>query len=58
LEPAPPRSTEGPLAIRNGTGVIDVADWNDSDKLGKGKDMVDRLRGGIPDTILPDRPIV
>src|SRR5258708_7117608 len=24
-------------------GVIDVADWNDSDKLGKGKDMVDRL---------------
>jgi type I restriction enzyme M protein len=25
------------------TGVIDVADWNDEDKLGKGKDMVDRL---------------
>lgn len=25
------------------TGVIDVADWNDSDKLGKGKEMVDRL---------------
>jgi type I restriction enzyme M protein len=24
-------------------GVIDVADWNDDDKLGKGKDMVDRL---------------
>ncbi len=24
-------------------GVIDVADFNDSDKLGKGKDMVDRL---------------
>ena len=24
-------------------GVIDVADWNDADKLGKGKDMVDRL---------------
>jgi type I restriction enzyme M protein len=24
-------------------GVIDVADWNDEDKLGKGKDMVDRL---------------
>src|SRR5438876_1654199 len=24
-------------------GVIDVADWNDSDKLGKGKEMVDRL---------------
>ncbi|MFV8754115.1 N-6 DNA methylase [Nannocystaceae bacterium ST9] len=24
-------------------GVIDVADWNDGDKLGKGKDMVDRL---------------
>ncbi len=25
-------------------GVIDVADWNDSDKLGKGKDRVDRLQ--------------
>ena len=25
------------------TGVIDVADFNDADKLGKGKDMVDRL---------------
>jgi type I restriction enzyme M protein len=25
------------------TGVIDVADFNDSDKLGKGKEMVDRL---------------
>jgi len=25
------------------TGVITVADFNDSDKLGKGKDMVDRL---------------
>jgi type I restriction enzyme M protein len=24
-------------------GVIDIADWNDADKLGKGKDMVDRL---------------
>jgi type I restriction enzyme M protein len=24
-------------------GVIDLADWNDTDKLGKGKDMVDRL---------------
>jgi type I restriction enzyme M protein len=24
-------------------GVIDVADWNDSDKLGKGKEMVDKL---------------
>jgi type I restriction enzyme M protein len=24
-------------------GVIDVADWNDPDKLGKGKEMVDRL---------------
>src|SRR3989344_6573536 len=24
-------------------GVIDVADFNDSDKLGKGKDMQDRL---------------
>ena len=24
-------------------GIIDVADFNDPDKLGKGKDMVDRL---------------
>jgi type I restriction enzyme M protein len=24
-------------------GVIDVADWNDADKLGRGKEMVDRL---------------
>ena len=24
-------------------GVIDVADFNDEDKLGKGKDMIDRL---------------
>src|SRR4051812_16436027 len=24
-------------------GVIDVADWNDAEKLGKGKEMVDRL---------------
>lgn len=24
-------------------GVIDVADWNDADRLGKGKEMVDRL---------------
>jgi type I restriction enzyme M protein len=24
-------------------GIIDVADWNDGEKLGKGKDMVDRL---------------
>ena len=24
-------------------GVIDVADFNDADKLGRGKDMVDRL---------------
>jgi type I restriction enzyme M protein len=24
-------------------GVIDVADWNDETKLGKGKDMIDRL---------------
>ena len=32
------------LAEANGLkGVIDVADFNDSDKLGKGKDMVDRL---------------
>ena len=32
------------LAKANGLkGVIDVADWNDVDKLGKGKEMVDRL---------------
>ena len=32
------------LAEANGLrGVIDVADFNDEDKLGKGKDMVDRL---------------
>ena len=33
-------------------GVIDVADWNDPDKLGKGKEMVDRLSNlvGIFDT--------
>ncbi len=34
----------GRLAEENGLkGVIDVADFNDEDKLGKGKDMVDRL---------------
>ena len=34
----------GNLAEENGLkGVIDVADFNDEDKLGKGKDMVDRL---------------
>ncbi|MDY0152318.1 MAG: type I restriction-modification system subunit M, partial [Candidatus Cloacimonas sp.] len=34
----------GRLADANGLkGVIDVTDFNDSDKLGKGKDMVDRL---------------
>lgn len=34
----------GKLATANDLrGVIDVADFNDSDKLGKGKDMVDRL---------------
>jgi type I restriction enzyme M protein len=34
----------GRLAEANGLkGVIDVADFNDEDKLGKGKDMVDRL---------------
>jgi type I restriction enzyme M protein len=41
------------LAERNDLkGVIDVADWNDADKLGKGKDMVDRLSNlvGIFDT--------
>lgn len=32
------------LAEANGlTGVIDVADFNDQEKLGKGKEMVDRL---------------
>jgi type I restriction enzyme M protein len=34
----------GKLAEANNLkGVIDVADFNDSDKLGKGKEMVDRL---------------
>ena len=34
----------GRLADANGLkGVIDLADFNDSDKLGKGKEMVDRL---------------
>src|SRR5579872_7356105 len=34
----------GRLAEANGLrGVIDVADFNDADKLGRGKDMVDRL---------------
>lgn len=34
----------GRLAEKNGLkGVIDVADFNDEDRLGKGKDMVDRL---------------
>jgi type I restriction enzyme M protein len=34
----------GALAEENGLkGVIDVADFNDEDKLGKGKEMVDRL---------------
>jgi type I restriction enzyme M protein len=34
----------GKLAEANGLkGVIDVADFNDEDKLGKGKEMVDRL---------------
>jgi type I restriction enzyme M protein len=34
----------GALADANGLrGVIDVADFNDEDKLGKGKEMVDRL---------------
>jgi type I restriction enzyme M protein len=34
----------GKLADTNDLrGVIDVADWNDADKLGKGKEMVDRL---------------
>lgn len=34
----------GALADKNGLkGVINVADFNDEDKLGKGKEMVDRL---------------
>ena len=34
----------GRLAEENDLkGVIDVADFNDEDKLGKGKEMVDRL---------------
>ncbi len=34
----------GQLAEANDLkGVIDVADFNDADKLGKGKEMVDRL---------------
>ena len=34
----------GKLAEANDLkGVIDVADFNDEDKLGKGKDMIDRL---------------
>ena len=34
----------GALAEKNGLkGVIDVADFNDEDRLGKGKEMVDRL---------------
>lgn len=34
----------GKLAEENGLkGVIDVADFNDEDKLGKGKEMMDRL---------------
>lgn len=34
----------GALAEKNGLkGVIDLADFNDEDKLGKGKEMVDRL---------------
>ena len=34
----------GQLADANDLkGVIDVADFNDADKLGKGKEMIDRL---------------
>ena len=44
----------GKLAKANDlTGVIDVADFNDADKLGKGKEMVDRHE---PDRHEPDRP--
>jgi type I restriction enzyme M protein len=34
-------------------GVIDVADFNDPDKLGKGKDMVDRLTSLVSRAISP-----
>jgi type I restriction enzyme M protein len=38
----------GKIASANGlTGTIDVADFNSSDKLGSGKEMVDRLTGLI-----------
>ena len=38
----------GELAKANDlVGVIDVADFNDSEKLGKGKEMVDKLTGLI-----------
>ncbi len=33
-----------PIAEANGlVGIIDITDFNDEDKLGKGKDMIDRL---------------
>lgn len=39
----------GKLAEANGLkGVIDVADFNDEDKLGKGKEMQDRLSKLVP----------
>jgi type I restriction enzyme M protein len=45
-------------------GVIDVADFNDADKLGKGKEMVDRLSNLVSifdnpalDFRIPDAPL-
>jgi type I restriction enzyme M protein len=40
----------GRLADANDSlkGAINVADFNDEDKLGKGKDMVDRLTKLVP----------
>ena len=44
----------GKLAETNDlTGVIDVADFNDADKLGRGKEMVDRLSNPVS---IFDRP--
>ena len=45
----------GKLAEANGLkGVIDLADFNDEDKLGKGKEMVDRLTNLIAIFEKPD----
>lgn len=45
----------GKLAAANGLkGVIDLADFNDEDKLGRGKEMVDRLTNLISIFEKPD----